>query len=89
MVYSAHDSTLAALLSVLGIVDWKIPHFTSRVALELRAHNVIDHDSFFVRLMYDEDVLIIPGCVADCPWKDFSAILNPRRMNLNTCESID
>lgn len=86
MIYSAHDSTLAALLSVLGAVDWKIPHFTSRIALELRANNVNDLSTFFVRLLYDEDPLIIPGCKADCPWETFWQILNPRRMSLGACE---
>ncbi|GMH44227.1 hypothetical protein BSKO_12161 [Bryopsis sp. KO-2023] len=85
VLYSAHDSTVAALLSVLGVVNWHFPDFVSRVVLELRAHESGDVNLFYVNLNYDGVPVEIPGCGMDCSWNDFVNTLGPRRRKIETC----
>ncbi|KAL6713702.1 hypothetical protein ACLMJK_009167 [Lecanora helva] len=68
-LYAAHDSTLAAILTSLGVWGsgqghW--PPYTSSLALELfklrESQGSDDESKHFVRLRYNDRSLILPGC---------------------------
>lgn len=84
--YSAHDTSVAALLSVLAIKNWRLPYFASRVVLELRTHDEHDLGSYFVRLFYDNKKLEIPGCSDPCMWEEFAGLMKPRQMLPSMCD---
>ena len=62
-LYSAHDSTLAFLLSSLGLSNRRWPPCSSQMILELhRDLTAPATDSPLIRLVYNNEVLAIPGC---------------------------
>ncbi|XP_076098914.1 lysosomal acid phosphatase-like [Mytilus galloprovincialis] len=76
MVYSAHDSTVAALLKTMKIFNDRTPTYSSCVMIEL-------HDDNTVRILYrnntftdDIVTLTLPGCSEFCDIDQFHTILN-------------
>lgn len=74
-VYSAHDTTVSALLAALQLYDGTPPPYTATVFVELYQVN----DSFVVEVSYknstaDPTLLPIPGCAATCPFSDFTEL---------------
>jgi len=70
-VYSAHDSTLLALLSLLDLYDNVPPGYASCIIVELHQVN----RQYLVQILYRLDVesefivLTVPGCTPLCPLK--------------------
>ncbi|KAL4222131.1 hypothetical protein ACF0H5_018171 [Mactra antiquata] len=74
-MYSAHDTTVAALLSALGLYDKKSPQYTAMVIAELHENPT---GKFYVNLFYKNvtddptaHLLTLPNCVENCPIEDF------------------
>eukprot|EP01094_Clydonella_sp_ATCC50884_P019883 TRINITY_DN3997_c0_g1_i1.p1 TRINITY_DN3997_c0_g1~~TRINITY_DN3997_c0_g1_i1.p1 ORF type:complete len:460 (-),score=122.67 TRINITY_DN3997_c0_g1_i1:328-1560(-) len=67
-LYSAHDSTITALLSALGILPCGMPEYASRVTLELLLD---DSGKYYVRLMFNEEAFELPGCTSPCAVHDY------------------
>lgn len=59
VLYSAHDTTVASLLSSLHIFDGKNPPYNSTIILELFQ---MDSDRFTIRIEYNGEIKYIPGC---------------------------
>jgi acid phosphatase len=66
-LYGTHDTTVAALLSTMGVFDGRWPCFTSNITLELfKAQNggllsLFKPARYFVRVRYNEKVVTLPG----------------------------
>lgn len=67
-LYGAHDTTVAGILSTLGVFDNRWPCFTSNITFELlkgqedRALlSFLKRDDYFVRVWYNRRVLTLPG----------------------------
>jgi acid phosphatase len=66
-LYGTHDTTVAALLSTLGIFDRRWPSFTSNITLELFKSqrggllSFLKRDEYFVRMRYNHKVVTLPG----------------------------
>eukprot|EP00013_Stygamoeba_regulata_P008932 CAMPEP_0177684740 /NCGR_PEP_ID=MMETSP0447-20121125/32596_1 /TAXON_ID=0 /ORGANISM="Stygamoeba regulata, Strain BSH-02190019" /LENGTH=553 /DNA_ID=CAMNT_0019194615 /DNA_START=175 /DNA_END=1836 /DNA_ORIENTATION=- len=77
--YSAHDTTLAPLLSVFQTYEapyW--PPFASLIQLELLQH--ISTNKYSVRFIYNNQVKTMAGCSsALCPVDEFLAMMAPLR----------
>ncbi|XP_060584387.1 lysosomal acid phosphatase-like [Ruditapes philippinarum] len=74
-MYSAHDTTVAALLSALGLYDKKSPMYTATVIVELHEKPA---NNYYVNIFYKNVTdnstaykLTLPKCTADCPLDDF------------------
>lgn len=74
-MYSAHDTTVAALLSALGLYDGKSPQYTASVVVELHEQQV---GQFYVNIFYKNVTdnstaypLTLPNCTIDCPIDKF------------------
>ncbi|RMX58966.1 hypothetical protein pdam_00014633 [Pocillopora damicornis] len=76
-IYSAHDTTVAALLSALNIYDGIQPAYSSAVIIELFSDENDAKKNATVRIMYrfgqskDPKALKLPNCPQDCPMNDF------------------
>jgi len=67
--YSAHDVTLALILSGLDVFEGqKWPPFTGNLIFELFQDG---SKGTYVRLIYNTKVLVIPGCKEYCPYDQF------------------
>ncbi|MPC29536.1 2-phosphoxylose phosphatase 1 [Portunus trituberculatus] len=69
VVYSGHDRTLKYLLDTLGIPNYQLPHYASRLVLELYQNTSTTpgpdyHATFFFRMVYNgKDITkFIPFC---------------------------
>ena len=66
-LYGSHDTTVAAILSTLGVFDRRWPQFTSNVTFELfKAQrggilSFVKKDQHYVRVRYNQDVVKLPG----------------------------
>lgn len=74
-VYSAHDTTVSALLETMGVFETHIPPFAATVLVELRKNN----DQFKVSVYYKNStaepyLLTIPGCTPSCPLEKFEEL---------------
>lgn len=76
IIYSAHDSTVNALLKTMKIFNDKIPQYSACVIVEL-------HSNQTIRVLYRNNTftnetftLIIPGCEEFCLVEKFHSILN-------------
>ncbi|KAJ8956334.1 hypothetical protein NQ318_015072 [Aromia moschata] len=82
LMLSAHDSTIANLLSSLNVFDGRWPPYASSVIFELRKGPVTP----FVNLFYDNTVEIanitLANCRFNCDLSEFREIVAPVRMNL-------
>ncbi|XP_062514774.1 uncharacterized protein LOC134190336 [Corticium candelabrum] len=83
LVYSAHDTTVAAILSGLGVYDKEIPPYASIVMIELYS----DNGKYFVKVFYHKgpsaklddlpQLLPIPQCLQECPLDKFVKLMDP------------
>ncbi|KAK4538737.1 hypothetical protein CDCA_CDCA20G4762 [Cyanidium caldarium] len=74
-LFSGHDTTLLALLSVLGALPKASPSFNATVILEL--HRRDPGDRWYVTARYDWKPLTVPGCAPECPLPQLARILKP------------
>lgn len=77
-LYGTHDTTVAGILSTLGVFDNRWPCFTSNITFELfkgQQHggllSFLRRDKYFVRMRYNQKVVSLPGstidfCQSDC-----------------------
>lgn len=78
-LYSAHDSTVIALLRTMGIFNDRKPQYTACVIVEL--HEPIKGD-YIVRILYKNEtgsepyILKLHNCDSLCPLKLFHQIMN-------------
>jgi len=79
MLYSVHDTSVAALLIALGLFDDKWPDFAADLAFELYR----DKDqAYFVRVLYQGEEKILPGCSsALCPLTKFKELVSEYFIN--------
>lgn len=74
--YSAHDGTLLALFSALGLRFPHVPNYASHVIFELRYH---PKKGDYVVMIYDDKLMILPGAqTTECPIDDFAAMIAKR-----------
>ncbi|CAN9497487.1 unnamed protein product [Ophioblennius macclurei] len=77
---SAHDTTIVALQSSLGVYGGKQPPYASCHIFELRSHA---DGSASVSMFFRNDSgadpvpLALPGCIQDCPLEDFVRLTRP------------
>lgn len=60
--YSAHDTTLVGFLMALGIYDDAQPPFASSLIFEL----VEEYNEHYLRIIYNDQVKVLPGCSQLC-----------------------
>ncbi|CAH3173890.1 unnamed protein product [Porites lobata] len=76
-IYSAHDTTVAALLSALNLYDGISPAYSSAVMVELYSDENDDKKDMTVRLLYrfgqstEPRVLKLSNCTEYCPLDQF------------------
>jgi len=72
-LFSGHDTTLAPLLSLLGVYDGKWPSYASNLIFELSQR--ADTSEWILKLIYNGKELFISGCPLEqsCPWKTFDS----------------
>lgn len=76
-IYSAHDTTVAALLSALKLYDGILPAYSSAVIVELYSDGDDHKKNFSVRILYrfgqskEPRVLKLSTCKEFCPLIDF------------------
>ncbi|XP_035674565.1 prostatic acid phosphatase-like [Branchiostoma floridae] len=74
VMYSAHDATVASLLSALGTFNYIHPPYCACVMVELHQE---DSGEFFVEVWYRSDsghdpyLLTVPGCPDPCSYQQF------------------
>jgi len=72
-LYSAHDSTVCALTSAMGVYNGISPPYRATVIVELLRQN----GQYFVEVLYRNDTsrdpyqLVLPGCTFSCPLDQF------------------
>ncbi|XP_069814439.1 prostatic acid phosphatase [Dendropsophus ebraccatus] len=77
IMYSGHDTTIAALQMALNVSNGKIPPYTSCHIFEL--YKAADGE-YTVEMYYRNDssvdpyLLILPGCSSSCPLANFTAL---------------
>jgi len=76
--YTAHDTTMTALLTALGVYNGIVPRYATAIMLELSANN----GQNFVQVVYLNDTttyqpytLVLPGCTAQCEWSKFISLV--------------
>lgn len=67
-----HDITLGLLTSSFQVFDGIWPAFASHFAIELHKD---DSSNYYVRLFYNSELRIIPGCEEFCPFETVSDML--------------
>eukprot|EP00096_Caligus_rogercresseyi_P013635 TRINITY_DN6265_c0_g1_i1.p1 TRINITY_DN6265_c0_g1~~TRINITY_DN6265_c0_g1_i1.p1 ORF type:complete len:423 (-),score=74.06 TRINITY_DN6265_c0_g1_i1:202-1470(-) len=91
IMYSGHDTTVAALLNSLGVFPAQIPPYASCVIMEVHSTS---SQSLSVRFQYRNDStrapydLIIPGCKKPlCPLETFKTLTRPLRLSMEAWTS--
>ena len=74
MLFSGHDTSVGPLLAALDVFDGIWPPYASHVSLELYTNS--SSSSAFVRTLYQDAVVVLPGCTEFCPFSTFSEILS-------------
>eukprot|EP00698_Gefionella_okellyi_P022003 TRINITY_DN7228_c0_g1_i18.p1 TRINITY_DN7228_c0_g1~~TRINITY_DN7228_c0_g1_i18.p1 ORF type:complete len:482 (-),score=103.66 TRINITY_DN7228_c0_g1_i18:267-1712(-) len=69
--YSAHDSTVLSLLTLMGVPNPRVPDYASHVCFELwrkdrNFNGILDAEDFRVQIKYDREPANVPGCEHDC-----------------------
>lgn len=73
VLYSAHDTTLAATLAAMRVFNGKYPPYNSTIFWEL-FHD--EKNQYTVRVKYNGEPLILPGCSDEyCPIKEYISSL--------------
>ena len=57
VLYSGHDTTLDAIATALNFSDGHWPRYASRIALELISRSGHSEKTFFIRVLYDGEVV--------------------------------
>jgi acid phosphatase len=70
-LFSGHDGTILALLSAMGLKNYKIPEFASFIEIQLHE---TPSGEFTVSLNYDDENLI-PECKNSCSLRDFEQLM--------------
>lgn len=70
-LYSGHDSSLISYLTWLGSDIRNYPVFSSQLIIEL-------WDDDTVKLKYNDEPLVIPGCSGECKLDEFLGILSSK-----------
>lgn len=79
-IYSAHDTTVAAVLMALNLYNSAPPPYTAAIIFELRKNSANEH---FVSLYYRNTTdqppyeLVLPGCLFYCPLDQFILLTKP------------
>ena len=63
-IYSAHDTTLIGFLTAIDIFDGVQPPYASSLIFEL----IEEVGELFVKIKYNDEVKVIPGCKELCPF---------------------
>lgn len=86
VLYSAHDTTVATMLSVFDMFNGKQPPYSAAFAVELYSSGSSKND-FFVRFYYHNETdskdfveLTHPNCSKDCPLEKLKQIMAPDRL---------
>jgi hypothetical protein len=58
VLYSGHDTTVGPVLAALGFYNYPIPPYASNLVIELLQKET----SFFVKVIYNGEILLVPGC---------------------------
>eukprot|EP00794_Sanderia_malayensis_P002465 gene2465-2838_t len=78
LIFSAHDTTLMALLKAIGVYDNKWPRFSSDIKIELYKQSI---GKWFVKVLYNDKEMKIPGCESTlCPADRFFERLEKYRV---------
>lgn len=76
LLYSAHDTTVAPVLGVIGAYDGKWPPLASNIEFELLQSNT-DASEFVVRIIYNGKVVTPQQCKAGlCTWRQWNSIID-------------
>jgi len=83
VLFSGHDNgPILPVLHALGVADGKWPPYGATIALELyerdgeKQHSDGEKQQHMVRMVYNGQVLTIPGCGGPlCAWGDFQALV--------------
>lgn len=70
--YSGHDTTLVGFLMAIGIYDDSQPPFASSLIFEL----VEEYNEHYIKIIYNDQVKVIPGCSQLCPLQWFKEYLD-------------
>lgn len=72
MLFSGHDTTVAPILSAFGVYSGEWPPYASHMEFELFKDKT--NSSYFVRMLYNGNAQIIPGCNDEfCPFPVFQS----------------
>lgn len=79
-LYGGQDLTIAPLLNCLHVYNGVWPPYAAHLSLELWSETQSSSSSsstksYYVRLIYNGETLVIPGCSEFCPWSDFSRLV--------------
>ncbi|XP_019854771.1 PREDICTED: prostatic acid phosphatase-like [Amphimedon queenslandica] len=81
ILYSAHDTTVAAMLSVFNLFDKKQPLFSAAFVIELYSN---DDNGHYVKFLYHNETksdqfheLTHPNCETNCPLGKLKQIMKP------------
>jgi len=78
VLYSAHDTTLMAVLFALGVYDYKWPKYAADVKIELYKDRA---GKSFVKVLYNDEEMKLPGCSTPlCSLRRFLEICEPLRV---------
>jgi len=68
---SAHDGTLLALMSALGLKNLHVPNYASHFVFELHYNK----GQYTVTILYDDEVVTLEGCSEHCPIEQFHNVV--------------
>lgn len=86
LMLSAHDSTIAPLLTAMQVYDHKWPNYASSVIFELREGKSKEFVNIFYRNPTEVVNITLPNCDFDCDFDSFQKILAPVRTDIRNWE---
>jgi len=77
VLFSAHDGTLLAIFTALGLHDFEIPPFGAHLVFELYTGHEATNRNSYVKVSYNGEAFVLPGCQASgiCPMDTFGLLL--------------
>eukprot|EP00210_Caulerpa_lentillifera_P002420 g2319.t1 len=90
LIYSGHDSTVASILSVLGLRDWPMPPFLSHVTFVImgpsRSTNI---DTHWIEIKHDDNIPQLEYCRSSlCSLSAFIDKMDNARVPTAACEHV-
>lgn len=87
-IFSAHDTTVAAFLSVLGVENWHLPEYVSHVTLLVRGPvGSRELGRHTIEIRYDGESVDTDACLSrQCSLKNFMEHRQDLRVRLDSCE---